>query len=196
VDADQAAVENAKAFIVADQAAVESARLQLDYTEVRSPIDGRTGNLMVQPGNLVKANDVPVLVTIAQTRPIYVAFGVPERSLGEIRQHMAASPLGVEVTPQGVGAATAQGQVTVGDNGVDATTGTIQLKATVPNANGALWPGQFASVVLTLTVDPHAVVVPSPSVQTGQAGQYVFVVKADDTVEVRPVVVRASQGTD
>jgi multidrug efflux system membrane fusion protein len=109
---------------------------------------------------------------------------------------MAASPLAVEVTPQGVGATTAQGQVTFVDNAVDATTGTIQLKATVPNTTGALWPGQFASVVLTLTVDPHAVVVPSPSVQTGQAGQYVFVVKADDTVEVRPVVVRATQGTD
>src|SRR5262249_60843162 len=92
VDADQAAVENAKAFIVADQAAVESARLQLDYTEGRSPIDGRTGNLMAQPGNLVKANDVPVLVTIAQTRPTDVAFGVPERSLPAIRKHTSASP--------------------------------------------------------------------------------------------------------
>ena len=101
VDADQAAVENARAFILADQAAVESARLQLEYTEVHSPIDGRTGNLMVQPGNLVKANDVPVLVTIAQTRPIYVAFGVPERSLPDIRQHMAAGPLEVEVQPPG-----------------------------------------------------------------------------------------------
>ena len=196
VDADQAAVENARAFIVADQAAVESARLQLDYTEVRSPIDGRTGNLMVQPGNLVKANDVPVLVTIAQTRPIYVAFGVPERSLAEIRQHMAAGPLEVEVQPQGAGAAAARGRVTFVDNAVDATTGTIQLKATVPNADGTLWPCQFASVVLTLTVDLHAVVVPSPAIQTGQNGQYVFVVKSDDTVEVRPVVVRATQGTD
>jgi membrane fusion protein, multidrug efflux system len=195
VDADQAAVESAKAFIVADEAAVESARLQLEYTEVHSPIDGRTGNLMVQPGNLVKANDVPVLVMIAQTRPIYVAFGVPERSLAEIRQHMASAPLEVEVQPQG-GGAPARGRVTFVDNAVDATTGTIQLKATVPNSDGTLWPGQFAAIVLTLTVDPHAVVVPSPAVQTGQAGQYVFVVKADDTVEVRPVVIRAIQGTD
>jgi multidrug efflux system membrane fusion protein len=195
VDADQAAVENAKAFIVADQAAVDSARIQLDYAEVHSPIDGRTGNLMVQPGNLVKANDVPVLVTIAQTRPIYVAFGVPERSLPEIRQHMANGPLDVEVQPQG-GGTPARGRVTFVDNAVDATTGTIQLKATVPNVDGALWPGQFASVLLTLTVDPRAVVVPSPAVQTGQNGQYVFVVKSDDTVEVRPIVVRATQGTD
>jgi len=196
VDADQAAVENAKAFIVADQAAVESARLQLDYTEVHSPIDGRTGNLMVQPGNLVKANDVPVLVTIAQTRPIYVAFGVPERTLAEIRQHMAAGPLDVEVMPQGAGATSARGQVTFVDNAVDATTGTIQLKATVPNTNGALWPGQFASVVLTLATDPHAIVVPTQAVQTGQNGQYVFVVKPDNTVEVRPVTLRATQGPD
>ena len=196
VDADQAAVENAKAFIVADQAAVESARLQLDYTEVHSPIDGRTGNLMVQPGNLVKANDVPVLVTIAQTRPIYVAFGVPERTLAEIRQHMVAGPLDVEVMPQGAGATSARGQVTFVDNAVDATTGTIQLKATVPNTNGALWPGQFASVVLTLATDPHAIVVPTQAVQTGQNGQYVFVVKPDNTVEVRPVTLRATQGPD
>jgi multidrug efflux system membrane fusion protein len=196
VDADQAAVESARAFIVADQAAVESARLQLDYTEVRSPLDGRTGNLMVQPGNLVKANDVPVLVTIAQTRPIYVAFGVPERSLAEIRQHMAAGPLEVAVEPQGVGGTTARGPVTFVDNAVDATTGTIQLKASVPNANGALWPGQFASVVLTLTTDPHAIVVPNQAIQTGQSGQYVFVVKPDNTVEVRPVILRATQGPD
>jgi multidrug efflux system membrane fusion protein len=196
VDADQAAVENAKAFILADEAAVESARLQLEYTEVHSPIDGRTGNLMVQPGNLVKANDVPVLVTIAQTRPIYVAFGVPERSLPDIRQHMAAGPLEVEVQPQGAGMASARGRVTFVDNAVDATTGTIQLKATVPNTEGALWPGQFASVVLTLTIDPHAVVVPVQAVQTGQNGQYVFVVKPDDTVEVRPVVLRATQGPE
>lgn len=195
VDADLAAVENARAFIVADQAAVESARLQLDYTEVRAPIDGRTGNLMVQPGNLVKANDVPVLVTIAQTRPIYVAFGVPERSLPEIRQHMASGPLDVEIQRQG-GGASARGRVTFVDNAVDATTGTIQLKATVPNSDGSLWPGQFASVVLTLTTDLHAVVVPNQAVQTGQTGQYVFVVKPDDTVEVRPVVLRATQGPD
>jgi len=196
VDADQAAVENAKAFIVADQAAVESARLQLDYTGVRSPIDGRTGNLMVQPGNLVKANDVPVLVTIAQTRPIYVTFGVPERSLAEIRQHMGAGPLDVDVQPQGAVGAGARGRVTFVDNAVDATTGTIQLKATILNADGALWPGQFASVVLTLTTDPHAIVVPAQAVQTGQNGQYVFVVKPDDTVEVRPVVLRATQGLE
>jgi membrane fusion protein, multidrug efflux system len=195
VDADQAAVENARAFIVADQAAVESARLQLEYTEMRSPIDGRTGNLMVQPGNLVKANDVPVLVTIAQTRPIYVAFGVPERTLTEIRQYMARGPLDVEVQPQGHGEP-GRGPVTFVDNAVDATTGTIQLKATVPNADGSLWPGQFASVVLTLTTDPHAIVVPTQAVQTGQNGQYVFVVKPDDTVEVRPVVLRASQGPE
>ena len=193
VQADEAAVENARAFIVADEAAVESARLQLEYTEVRSPLDGRTGNLLVQPGNLVKANDVPVLVTIAQIRPIHVAFAVPERSLAQIRQYLAAGPLDVEVQPQGAGSTPARGRVTFVDNAVDATTGTIQLKATVPNDDGMMWPGEFVSVVLTLTTDPHAVVVPAQAVQTGQAGQYVFVVKPDETVEVRPVVLRTSQ---
>ncbi len=192
VQAGQAAIEHARASVRADQAAVESARLQLAYTEIRSPIDGRTGNLMVQPGNLVKANDVPVLVTIAQIRPIYVAFAVPEQYLPDIRKYMAVGSLQVEALPQGTGSRPARGRVSFVDNTVDPSTGTIQLKATSPNTDGALWPGQFVNVVLTLTTEPHAIVVPAQAVQTGQSGQYVFVVKPDDTVEPRPVVVRST----
>jgi multidrug efflux system membrane fusion protein len=187
VGAGQAAIENAQAAVRADQAAADSARLQLAYTEIRSPIDGRTGNVLVQPGNLVKANDVPVLVTIAQVRPIYVAFSVPEQSLAEIRQSMAAGPLAADARPQGATRST-RGQVTFIDNTVDPSTGTIQLKATFPNQDGALWPGQFADVVLTLRTEPDALVVPSQAIQAGQQGPYVFVVRADLTVEQRPVV--------
>lgn len=186
VGAGQAAIENARATVRADQAAAESARLQLAYTEIRSPIDGRTGTVLVQPGNLVKANDVPVLVTIAQIRPIYVAFSVPEPSLAEVRRYMAAGALAVDARPQGASRST-RGEVTFVDNTVDPSTGTIQLKGTFPNQDSALWPGQFADVVLTLRTEPDALVVPSQAIQTGQQGQYAFVVKGDLTVEQRPV---------
>ena len=192
VQAGQAAIENARASIRADQAAVESARLQLAYAEIRSPIDGRTGNLMVQPGNLVKANDVPILVTIAQVRPIYVAFAVPEQYLADVRKYMAAGPLQVDARPPGSTAPADGGRVSFVDNTVDSTTGTIQLKATFPNQEGRLWPGQFVNVVLTLTTEPDAVVIPTQAIQTGQNGQYVFVVKPDETVEPRPVTVHGT----
>jgi multidrug efflux system membrane fusion protein len=186
VGAGEAAIENAQAAVRADQGAVESARLQLAYTEIRSPIDGRTGSVLVQPGNLVKANDVPVLVTIAQIRPIYVAFSVPEQTLGDVRRYMAVGALPVDARPQGAAQST-RGQVTFIDNTVDPSTGSIQLKATFPNQDGALWPGQFADVVLTLRTEPDALVVPSQAIQTAQQSQYVFVVKPDLTVEQRPV---------
>jgi len=192
VRADQAMVENARAAIAAAQAALEQARLQLAYAEIRSPIDGRTGNLMVQPGNLVKANDVPILVTIAQVRPIYVAFAVPEQYLADVRKYMAAGPLQVDARPPGSTAPADGGRVSFVDNTVDSTTGTIQLKATFPNQEGRLWPGQFVNVVLTLTTEPDAVVIPTQAIQTGQNGQYVFVVKPDETVEPRSVTVHGT----
>jgi multidrug efflux system membrane fusion protein len=194
IEAGQAAIENARAAVRADQAAVESARLQLGYTEIRSPLDGRTGPLLVQPGNLVKANDVPILVTIAQIHPIFVAFAVPEQYLPEVRKYMAAGPLAVEALAPGGSDPLDRGRVSFVDNTVDPSTGTIQLKATFPNAQGRLWPGQFVNVRLTLTTEPNVVVVPSQAVQTGQDGQYVFVVKPDDTVEARAVAARTAVG--
>ena len=128
-----------------------------------------------------------MLVTIAQVRPIHVAFAVPEQALGEVRKYMAAGPLAVNARTPGAARAT-PGQVSFVDNTVDPSTGTIQLKGTFPNRDGALWPGQFVDVVLTLRTEPDALVVPSPAIQTGQQGQYVFVVKTDLTVEQRPVV--------
>jgi multidrug efflux system membrane fusion protein len=187
VRAAEAMVDNARAVISADEAAVETARLQLGYTTLRAPMDGRTGNLLVQAGNVVKANEDSPLVVIAQLRPIYVSFGVPEAQLSAIKTYRARGPLRVEAAPQGGRGATA-GEITFMNNTVDPTTGTIQLKATFANADHALWPGQFVDVSLVLTTEP-ALVVPAAAVQTGQKGTYVFVVKPDATVEARPVTV-------
>jgi multidrug efflux system membrane fusion protein len=172
----------------ADRAVVDNAAIQLGYCSIRSPLTGRTGNLQVQRGNLVKANDVPVLITINQVNPIYVTFSVPEKQLAEIKKYMSAGKLKVEaLIPNSAGPAE-QGEISFLDNAVDTATGTIKIKGTFANKERKLWPGQFANVVLTLTSLPNAVVVPTQTVQTGQAGQYVFVVKADRSVASRPVV--------
>ena len=151
-------------------------------------MDGRTGNLLVQRGNVVKANDINLL-TINQVNPIYVAFSVPEQNLPEIKKYMAGGPLKVEALPPNDTGTAEQGVLTFIDNTVDKTTGTILLKGTFANKERRLWPGQFVNVVLTLTTQPDAIIVPSQAVQTGQEGQYVFVIKPDLTVELRPVVV-------
>jgi multidrug efflux system membrane fusion protein len=171
----------------ADRAAVDNAAVQLSYCSIRSPIDGRTGNLMVQQGNLVKANDVPVLVTINQINPIYVTFSVPEKNLAEIKKYMAAGNLRVEAFVPNDSGPAEQGELSFLDNAVDTATGTIKIKGTFANKGRRLWPGQFVNVALTLTNIPNAVIVPTQAIQTGQEGQYIFVVKPDHTVESRPV---------
>lgn len=197
IDADRAAVETAKALVRADEAAVENVRVQLGYTEIRAPIGGRTGNLLLNQGNVVKANDVGnPLVVINRIHPIYVAFSVPEAQLAEIKRYRAAGDLPVEAQVTGAPGGAVRGKLTFVNNTVDPTTGTIQLKATFENSENALWPGQFVSVALTLARQPGALVVPSQAVQSGQKGQYVFVVKADNTVEARPVVPGAADGRD
>lgn len=175
-----------EATVQADTAAVENARVQLAYCFIRSPIDGRTGSLLVQQGNVVKANDA-TLVTINQVVPIRVSFSIPEQSLADVRRYQAAGTLKVEAMPQDGKADPVPGTLSFIGNAVDAATGTIQLKGTFPNTDRRLWPGQFVNVVLTLTVRSGAVVVPSEAIQTGQQGQYVFVVRPDLTVEARPV---------
>jgi multidrug efflux system membrane fusion protein len=174
------------AALRADEAALETARLQLSYSAIRSPIDGRTGSLMIHEGNLIKANDANMVV-INQISPIYVAFSVPQQELPEIKKEMAAGPLKVEASTPRSGAPPSRGALTFIDNAVDPATGTIQLKASFPNKDRALWPGQFVNVVLDLAVQHNAIVLPSQAVQSGQQGDYVFVVKADRTVESRPV---------
>jgi multidrug efflux system membrane fusion protein len=174
------------AALQADEAALDTARLQLSYSTIRSPIDGRTGSIMIHEGNLVKANDASMVV-INQVTPIYVAFSVPQQDLPEIKKEMAAGPLKVEASPPRSESSPSIGVLTFVDNAVDPATGTIQLKATFRNKERALWPGQFVNVVLNLAVQHNAVVIPSQAVQSGQQGDYVFVVKSDRTVESRPV---------
>ena len=185
--AGEAMVDNARAAIQANEAMVETARLQLGYTTIRAPMDGRTGNLLVQAGNVLKSNEDSPLVVIAQLRPIYVSFAVPEQHLPAIAKYRGEGTLKLEVVLAG-GRRSVVGAVTFMNNTVDATTGTIQLKATFTNADHALWPGQFVDVALTLTSE-QAVLVPTQAVQAGQKGAYVFVVKPDLTVESRPVKV-------
>jgi membrane fusion protein, multidrug efflux system len=176
------------AAIAADRAAVDNARIQLGYCYIRSPIDGRTGNLAVKTGNLVKANDVPVLVTINQIRPIFATFTVPEKELIEIKKYLAGGKLKVEVEIPNDSKAPENGTISFLDNTVDPTTGTIKLKGTFSNDAQRLWPGQFVNIVLTLTTRPNCVVLPTRAIQTGQQGQFVFVVKSDRSVDSRPVV--------
>lgn len=177
----------------ADRASVDNAAVMLGYCFIRAPIDGRTGNLMVQGGNLVRANDDPVLVTINLINPIYVAFSVPEKELAEIRKHKTAGDLKVEAFIPSDSGPAEQGVLSFLDNAVDAATGTIRIKGTFQNREKRLWPGQFVDVVLTLSTIPNAVVVPSQAVQTGQDGDYVFVVKPDRTVSYRQVVAGEAQ---
>jgi multidrug efflux system membrane fusion protein len=192
VRADQAAINSAQASVVSDRSAIETAKLNLSYCYIRSPIDGRAGSLLLQAGNLVKANDTTALVNINQVQPVYVTFSAPEQLLPEIRRYNAEHTLTVSGTGVADGsnrAVTATGQLTFIDNAVDSTTGTIKLKATFPNADHALWPGQFITVVMTLRTLDHATVVPSEAIQSGQKGQFAFVVKSDQTVETRLVTV-------
>src|SRR5450432_2101397 len=165
---------------------VQSDKLNLEFTEIRAPFDGVTGSLQFHEGNVVKAPD-DTLLTINQIRPIYVQFAVPEQFLPEIRKQMNTETLKVLATFQDMAVDPPQGELTFIDNSVDETTGTILLKATFPNEDRALWPGQFVHVVLTLSELTNAVVVPSQAVQVGQNGQFVYVVKPDETVEQRPV---------
>jgi multidrug efflux system membrane fusion protein len=179
----------------ADEAAVESAKLQLQYCEIYSPVDGRTGALQVYPGNLVKENDVPVLVVINQIAPLYEDFSVPEQYLSVIKQYMAAGRLRMEATPYG-DITPETGYLTFVDNTVDNTTGTIKLKGTFENTDHRLWPGQFSTVALRLSEQENATVVPTQAVQTGQNGDFVFVIKPDQTAESRPVKVARTLGTE
>ena len=177
------------ATVNADRAQVEYARVQLVYTKIYSPMDGRTGNLMLHRGTVVKANPDNPIITINQINPIYVTFSVPQQVLPEIKQHMAKGKLKVMATIQGQEDRPEAGMLTFIDNNVDLTTGTIKLKGTFANRDRRLWPGQYVNVALTLTEEPNAIVVPTQAIQTGQDGSYVFVVKPDLTAESRPVKV-------
>jgi multidrug efflux system membrane fusion protein len=191
--ATQATIESARAALEADNAAVASARLNLSYCEIHAPISGRTGNLLVHAGNLVKANDV-ALVVIHQVEPIFVNFSVPEQHLASIRHLNVQHPLEVRVFTRDNPDRAATGRLAVIDNAVDSATGTIHLKAHFDNRDGMLWPGQFVTSVLTLDTVRNATVIPSEAVQAGQQGQFVYVVKPDSHVEARVVILGPSVG--
>jgi len=188
--------DTAEAVALGSKAAVENAKLQLEYCTIRSPIDGFVGKVMLQIGNMAKANDTNSLVIINQVRPIYVNFAVPEQRLSAIRRLMAKGRLSVEARPPDSDKAAVSGILNFVDNAVDTTTGTIRLKALFPNADNALWPGQFVTTSLKLYDQQDALVVPTQAVQTGPNGQFVFVVKPDMTTEVRAVDVERNDGDD
>jgi multidrug efflux system membrane fusion protein len=187
VRADKSSVANLQAAQKAEEAVVQNARVQLSYTTIRAPIAGKTGNLAVTQGNLVRANDTTSLVTIASSSPIYVTFSVPERDIVRIRQSSGKEGLVVRGEIPGDEANPVMGKLSLVDNTVDPATGTVRLKATFINDDRRLYPGQFVNVVLTLGIANQAVVVPTQAVQIGQDKSFVYVVKADGTAEMRTV---------
>jgi membrane fusion protein, multidrug efflux system len=182
------AADASAALVKADKAAVDDARVQLQYATLYSPISGRTGSLMVRLGNVIKANPDNPIVTINQIAPIYVTFTIPEQYLSEVKRYMAQHSLTVRAAipndPK-----PAIGHLTFIDNAVDTQTGTIKMKGTFENSDHRLWPGQFVNVTLTLATQPNAITVPQEALQTGQQGQFVYVVRPDNTAEFRPVTV-------
>ncbi len=189
--------ETTRALVQAKEAAVANSELLLGYTQIRAPIAGRTGQLILHEGALVKANDVnQSIVTLNQLSPITAAFAVPERVLNEIRAALPRGDAVVTVTDRASGISRSDGKLSFVDNAVDPTTGTITLKATFENADHALWPGQFVQVQTRMGLDRGAVVVPSAAVQTGQNSSQVFVVNPDKTIDIRRVKVLRAAGDE
>ena len=193
IDVNDKAAATARALaaqVKADEAAVQNARLRLDYCSIRSPLKGRTGMVLVKAGNLVRALDPNPLVVIHQIAPVDVTFTVPEPRFAEIRE---AGRLEVEARRRGDESEAVKGTLRFVDNAIDRATGSVKLKARFANASRGLWPGQFVDVLMVLAVRTGATVVPSPSVQDGQNGPFIFVVKQDQTVEARPVTIGPSR---
>jgi membrane fusion protein, multidrug efflux system len=182
--------------VSADEAAIENARLSLEYCTIRSPVTGYAGRIQIQQGNLVKANDTNPLVTVNQVVPIYTSFSVPEQNVSDVRKYQTDGVLKVEAAFTNAAHAPVAGKLSFIDNTADMTTGTIKLKAEFANTDKALWPGQFVNVVLTLYEQKDAVVAPSAAIQNGPAGQYVYVVKPDQTVEMRAIKIARAEGDD
>jgi multidrug efflux system membrane fusion protein len=184
------------ATVAADRANVQNAKVQLDYATISAPISGRTGLLQVHKGNLVRANDTTPIVTINRVTPVYVSFAIPESMLPEFKHYMADGSIKVEARAPNESGPPSIGKSDFIDNAVDPATGTIKIKGTFPNSDRKLWPGQFVNVSVTLTVDPKARVVPNGAVQSGQQGTFVYVVKPDQTVDLRAITVTRTHGDD
>lgn len=185
LDADKAAIESATAAISADRARLSQTELQLTYTKIAAPITGHAGAIAVKAGNLIKDNDA-ALVTLLQMSPIYVTFGLPEQLLPEVQKFNAQRPLQIQAAAEGEVPET--GTLRFIDNSVDATTGTIKLKAEFDNPRHGLWPGEFVNVQARLNLEHDRILIPSRAIQTGPQGKYVWVMNpADTTVAMRPV---------
>ena len=193
----QAIADSARALQsqqLASEASAANARLQLDYCNIRSPLTGRTGNIPVHEGDLVRVNDAGgQLVSVHQISPINVVFSVPQQYFGSLVRYRSGGALKIKVVPPGPDDRPEEGELTFMDNTVDAATGTLKLKGTFPNFQQRLWPGQFATVTVTLAV-PEVITVPASALQTSQAGQHIYIVKSDQTAELRPVVVERVAG--
>jgi multidrug efflux system membrane fusion protein len=180
--------------VASDQAQVENAQTALSFTTLTAPIDGRIGSIGVKEGNTVQASSTTPLLTINQIAPIYVSFSVPQDSLAALREAVAAGTVQVSATPTGDEKPPAVGTVAFYENAIDAATGTLGVRGVFTNEDERLWPGQFAEVVVTLRIEPNAITVPATAVEAGQNGSYVFVIKPDKSVELRPVTVSRSVG--
>jgi multidrug efflux system membrane fusion protein len=187
-DNDSATAAALQATVRADQAQLENAKVQLSYYTIMAPIDGRVGLIAIKRGNSIKANDVP-LATVNEIEPIYVSFALAQTNLPELRSAMAQGPVAVQVIPQGDKGAPVAGKVAFFENSIDSTSGTITVRASFDNGEQRLWPGQFVKVSVLVRTDSNSLVVPPAAVQIGQNGNYVFVVKDDNTTEIRPVTV-------
>ena len=194
-DADRAGIESSKADIAANKATIDNLKVQLGFTSIKAPITGRTGTLMIKPGNIVSANSSE-LVTINQIQPVNVSFAVPESQFQKITSRFGKEKLAVFATSQDSAEPASVGVLTFIESAVDATTGTLRLRATFPNAERKMWPGQFVRVRMLLGVIKDAVVVPNQAVQTGQDGSFIYVVKEDRSVENRPVTVGVRNGME
>jgi membrane fusion protein, multidrug efflux system len=182
-----------EAAVRADKGALENARVQLVYASIYSPINGRTGNLLVHQGNMIKANDVPALVNINQVEPIYVTFTVPQQYLADVKQYSRSGSLPVQAVIPGDSHGAIIGKLSFIDNTVDSSTGTIKLKGVFANSDRRLWPGLFVDAYLTLKTQNNALVIPSQAIQNGQQGQFVYVIKEDSTVEARVITTSEAQ---
>ncbi len=194
-DTQRFAVDQLAASVQADQAAADNARVQLGYTRILAPIGGRTGVRLVDQGNIVKASDQTGIVVINQLQPISLVFTLPEQNVSAIQDALRndGKPLRVVAVDRDNTTTRGEGELAVVDNQIDTTTGTIKLKASFPNADSRLWPGQFVNARLLARTLKDALVVPTPVVQRGPQGTFAYVIKADQTAEVRPVKVAISE---
>jgi multidrug efflux system membrane fusion protein len=192
-DQQKALVAQLQAAIKGDEAQIDTARLNLGYADIRSPIDGRLGARLVDVGNLVRATDAAGLVTISQLKPIFVSFTLAQDNIDQIREHQAKAPLEVQAYSGDDKTLLGEGKLTLIDNMIDQTTGTIRLKATYANDDEKLWPGRFVNVRVVLSVRKGVATVPAQTIQDGPTGSYAYVIKEDDTVERRDVAIAAVQ---